>query len=92
MRRRVPLWREPGRQWQLHGDQSVAGHGSHHGAAPARITASQRGDVNYKPATNVPQNFAINKANQTITFDALANKTFAILISQSMRRRVPLWR
>src|SRR5207302_2524647 len=27
-------------------------------------------------ATNVPQTFTIAKANQTITFNALANKTF----------------
>jgi hypothetical protein len=27
-------------------------------------------------ATNVPQSFTINKANQTITLTAMANKTF----------------
>jgi hypothetical protein len=34
------------------------------------------GDANYNAATNVPQSFTINKANQTITFNAIANKTF----------------
>src|SRR4030095_5660832 len=40
------------------------------------ITASQAGDSSYNPAADVPQSFTINKANQTITFGALANKTF----------------
>jgi hypothetical protein len=61
-------------------------------AVHARITASQTGDANYNPPHNVLQSFTINKANQTITFNALASKTFAILISQSMRRRIPDWR
>jgi hypothetical protein len=34
------------------------------------------GDANYNAATSVPQSFTISKANQTITFNALANKTF----------------
>src|SRR6185295_16817681 len=46
------------------------------GAGSCTITASQAGDVNYNPATNVLQSFTINKANQTITFNALASKTF----------------
>jgi autotransporter-associated beta strand protein len=46
------------------------------GAGSCTITASQGGDVNYNPAPNVPQTFSIAKANQTITFNALADKTF----------------
>ena len=46
------------------------------GGGSCTITASQPGDLNYNPATSVPQSFTINKANQTITFVALANKTF----------------
>src|SRR6185369_10833346 len=46
------------------------------GAGSCTITASQAGDANYNAATNVPQSFTISKANQTITFNALANKTF----------------
>src|SRR4030095_9557984 len=46
------------------------------GAGSCTITASQAGDANYNAATEVPQSFTINKANQTITFNALANKTF----------------
>src|SRR2546425_253622 len=46
------------------------------GAGSCTITASQAGDANYNPAPNVPQTFSIAKANQTITFGAIANKTF----------------
>jgi CSLREA domain-containing protein len=46
------------------------------GAGSCTITASQAGDSNYNAATNVPQVFTIVKANQTITFNSLANKTF----------------
>src|SRR6185369_12338415 len=46
------------------------------GAGSCTITASQAGDANYNAATNVLQSFTISKANQTITFNALANKTF----------------
>jgi hypothetical protein len=45
-------------------------------AGSCTITASQAGDSNYNPATSVPQSFTINKANQTITFNALTNRTF----------------
>jgi hypothetical protein len=45
------------------------------GAGSCTITASQPGDSNYLPATNVPQTFNIAKANQTITFAPLADKT-----------------
>jgi hypothetical protein len=40
------------------------------------ITASQSGSANFNAATNVSQQLNINKANQTITFNALPEKTF----------------
>src|SRR5205807_650198 len=46
------------------------------GAGSCTITASQGGNANFNAATDVPQSFNIAKANQTITFNALANKTF----------------
>jgi large repetitive protein len=46
------------------------------GAGACTITASQSGDSNYNPAANVGQTFAVDKANQTITFAALPAKTF----------------
>ena len=46
------------------------------GAGSCTITASQAGDSNYNAAPGVPQTFSIGKANQTITFGALGNKTF----------------
>ena len=58
------------------------------GAGSCTITASQAGDANYLAATSVPQTFSIAKANQIITFNALANKTtsdppFAVTASAS---------
>jgi uncharacterized repeat protein (TIGR03803 family) len=46
------------------------------GAGTAIITASQPGNTNYNPATDVQQTLTVNnvKANQTITFDALVDK------------------
>jgi hypothetical protein len=46
------------------------------GAGTVTVRASQPGNANYNPAPNVDQPFTVNKANQTITFGALANKTF----------------
>jgi uncharacterized delta-60 repeat protein len=46
------------------------------GAGPCTITASQLGDANYNAATEVQRSFQIAKAGQTITFDAIAGKTF----------------
>jgi hypothetical protein len=46
------------------------------GAGTCTITASQAGDVNNNPATDVPQSFSISQVNQTITFGALGNKIF----------------
>jgi len=47
------------------------------GAGSTVITASQAGNVNYNPASNVTQTQVINKANQTITFSALANRNYS---------------
>ena len=38
------------------------------GAGSCTVTASQGGDSNYNAASDVPQTFAINKADQSITF------------------------
>ena len=46
------------------------------GAGSCTVTASQAGDANYNAAVSVPQSFTIGKANQTVTFDPLPNKTF----------------
>jgi len=44
-------------------------------AGTCTIRASQSGDATYAPAPNVDRSFAVAKANQTITFGTLANKT-----------------
>jgi probable HAF family extracellular repeat protein len=46
------------------------------GAGPCTITASQGGDSNYNAAPDVARSFNIAKANQTINFGALSDKTF----------------
>jgi len=46
------------------------------GAGSCMITASQGGNINYNPAAGIAQTFAVDKANQTITFGALSSKTF----------------
>jgi hypothetical protein len=46
------------------------------GAGSCTITAAQAGNADYLAAPSVPQTFSIAKATQTITFAALANKTF----------------
>jgi hypothetical protein len=46
------------------------------GNGSCTITASQAGNGNVNAAPNVQQSFTITRANQTITFGALANKTF----------------
>jgi gliding motility-associated-like protein len=46
------------------------------GAGTTIITASQPGDANYNPAPDVPQTLTVNKADQTITFTVLSDKTF----------------
>src|SRR5439155_196101 len=44
-------------------------------AGSCTVTAAQAGDANYNAAPDVPQTFAVAKANQTITFNPLADKT-----------------
>jgi hypothetical protein len=46
------------------------------GPGSCTLTASQPGDSNYNAAPDVAQTFAVAKASQTITFGALANKTY----------------
>ncbi len=46
------------------------------GAGTVTVRAAQAGDANFNAATAVDQSFVVNKANQTITFNALANKSF----------------
>lgn len=45
-------------------------------AGTCTIRASQAGDATYAAAPNVNQSFTVAKASQTITFGALAGKTF----------------
>ncbi|MEI7902905.1 MAG: hypothetical protein WCK89_21885, partial [bacterium] len=45
-------------------------------AGGTTLTASQAGDANYSAADPVPQTLTVNKAGQTITFGALAPKTY----------------
>jgi gliding motility-associated-like protein len=45
-------------------------------AGTAVITASQAGNTNYNAAADVPQTLTVNKADQTITFTALADKAY----------------
>ena len=49
------------------------------GAGNCTITATQPGNANYNTATAVSRTFAIDKANQTITFTAPTGKTFGNL-------------
>jgi len=44
-------------------------------AGSCTITAQQAGNATYNPAPSVPRTFAVTKANQTITFGALADRT-----------------
>lgn len=46
------------------------------GVGEVNITAFQAGDEEYKAATPVSQLLVVNKADQTITFEAIAAKTF----------------
>ena len=46
------------------------------GTGTCALTASQPGDGNYNAATSVTRNVAAAKASQSISFDALAGKTF----------------
>ncbi|EEF61551.1 NF038122 family metalloprotease [Pedosphaera parvula] len=46
------------------------------GAGTVTVRASQSGNGSYNPAPDVDQSFTVAKANQTITFAALGNKTY----------------
>jgi hypothetical protein len=46
------------------------------GAGSCSVTAKQAGNGNYNPAPDVERTFSIAQADQTITFGALAGKTF----------------
>ena len=46
------------------------------GVGSCTVTAHQAGNANYNAAPDVPRTFSIAKASQTITFNALPNKTF----------------
>jgi hypothetical protein len=46
------------------------------GAGSCTITAQQAGDGNYNAAPDVPRSFTVNKADQTISFAPLADKTW----------------
>jgi hypothetical protein len=46
------------------------------GAGSCSVRASQPGDANYSAGTDVTRSFSIAKADQTITFGALSDKTF----------------
>jgi hypothetical protein len=59
------------------GDCSVSGDSVHiTGAGSCTITASQAGNGNYNAAPNVDRTFTIAKADQAITFGAIADRTF----------------
>ena len=59
------------------GNCTITGNAVHiTGAGSCTITAKQAGDGTFNAATDVAQGFTIGKSNQTITFGALANKTF----------------
>jgi hypothetical protein len=45
------------------------------GVGTCAITADQAGDGNYNAASQVPQSFMVGKGSQTITFNALGDKT-----------------
>lgn len=47
------------------------------GAGTCTITASQSGDASWNAAANVTRSFSINKANQSITFGSLFNRTYS---------------
>ena len=46
------------------------------GSTDCVLTASQGGNANYNAATDVERTVVANKANQVITFGAIADKTF----------------
>jgi len=63
------------------------------GAGLTTITASQAGNATFNPAPNVNQTLSVNKANQTITFNTLAAKTFgdaAFTVSATSTSGLPI--
>jgi hypothetical protein len=59
------------------GDCTVTGNTVHiTGAGSCTVTASQPGDSNYNPATDVDRSFTISKGNQSITFPTIPNQAF----------------
>ncbi|HEV2915784.1 MAG TPA: Ig-like domain repeat protein [Pyrinomonadaceae bacterium] len=59
------------------GNCTVSGTSVHlTGAGPCTIKASQAGNSNFNAAADVSRTFIINKADQHITFGAIANRTF----------------
>ena len=48
------------------------------GAGSCTVTASQAGNANYNAAPDVPRMFSIAKANQTITFPAIADQVVGV--------------
>jgi hypothetical protein len=46
------------------------------GAGTVAVQADQDGNIQYNPARSVRQSITVNKANQTITFGTLTDKTF----------------
>jgi len=62
-------------------------------AGTCYITASVAGNVNYLTATPVQKLLTVNKANQTVTFDAIADKTYgdtAINLTASANTILPV--
>ena len=62
------------------------------GAGTCTVTASQDGNANVNPAVPVARTFSIGKADQQITFDALADKSSVTLTSRSARQLHPTCR
>jgi hypothetical protein len=63
--------------FEVSGNCTVSGSTLHlTGVGSCTVTASQSGDSNNNAATDVSQSFTIAKANQTLSFAALAAKTF----------------
>jgi hypothetical protein len=59
------------------GNCTVSGSNVHlTGAGSCTITASQAGNALYNPAPDLPQSFNIAKADQTISFPAIADKAY----------------
>jgi hypothetical protein len=63
------------------------------GAGSCTVTASQSGNLNYNPAPDVSQTFAIAKAGQSISFGPLENKKYGAAdfrVSATATSRLPI--